>query len=70
MCEKSAEGNPSRFQCLAVKEYTDHYHVERNPQGVDNELIDDQRSTTPMISGIKRRERPGGMLNYYHRRAA
>ncbi len=54
----------------AVKEYTEHYHVERNHQGIDNKLIDDRRSTTSMIGGIERRERLGGMLNYYHRRAA
>jgi hypothetical protein len=28
----------------AVKEYTEHYHVERNHQGLDNELIEDQRA--------------------------
>ena len=49
---------------------TEHYHVERNHQGIDNKLIDDPRSTTSMIGGIERRERLGGMLNYYHRRAA
>ena len=54
----------------AVKEYTEHYHFERNHQGIDNKLIDDRRSTTSMIGGIERRERLGGMLNYYSRRAA
>ena len=54
----------------AVKEYTEHYHVERNHQGIDSKLIDDQRSTTSMIGSIERRERSGGMLNYYYRRAA
>jgi hypothetical protein len=54
----------------AVNEYTEHYHVERNHQGIDNKLIDDRRSTTSMMGGIERRERLGGMLNYYHRRAA
>ena len=54
----------------AVSEYMEHYHVERNHQGIDNELIDDQRSTTSMIGGIERRERLGGMLNYYYKRVA
>ena len=49
----------------AVREYMAHYHVERNHQG-----IDDRRSTTSMICSIERRERLGGMLNYYHGRAA
>ena len=54
----------------AVREYTEHYHVERNHQGIGNELIDDQRGTFDSSSGIERRERLGGMLNYYYRRAA
>ncbi len=54
----------------AVTEYTEHFHVERNHQGIDNKLIHDQRRTTSMIGGIERRERIGGMLNYYYRRAA
>jgi hypothetical protein len=37
---------------------------------IGNELIDDQRGMTSMIGGTERRERLGGMLNYYHRRAA
>ena len=53
----------------AVKEYTEHYHVERNHQGLGNELIDDQRCTTNMSGDIKRRERMGGVLNYYRRAA-
>jgi transposase InsO family protein len=54
----------------AVREYTEHYHVERNHQGIGNELIDDQRGTFDSSSGIERRERLGGMLNDYYRRAA
>jgi transposase InsO family protein len=53
-----------------VKEYTEHYHFERNHQGIGNKLIDDRRSTTSMIGGIERRERLGGILNYYYKRAA
>ena len=54
----------------AVKEYTEHYHVERNHQGINNRLIDDQRGRIDMTGGTERRERLGGMLNYYYRRAA
>ena len=54
----------------AVSEYMAHYHVERNHQGIDNRLIDDQRGRVNMTGGIERRERLGGMLNYYYRRAA
>jgi hypothetical protein len=54
----------------AVTEYTEHYHVERNHQGIGNELIDDRRGTADMMGGVERHERLGGMLNYYYRRAA
>jgi len=54
----------------AVTEYMEHYHVERNHQGIGNERIDDQRGRINMTGGIERRERIGGMLNYYYKRAA
>ncbi len=54
----------------AVKEYTEHYHVERNHQGIGNMLVDDQRGISDSSGGIEHRERLGGMLNYYYRRAA
>jgi len=54
----------------AVKEYTAHYHVERNHQGLDKRLIDNRRSVVDMNSAVERRERLGGVLNYYYRSAA
>ena len=54
----------------AVSEYMEHYHVERNHQGIGNELIDDQRGRINMTGGIERQERLGGILNYYYKRAA
>jgi len=53
----------------AIREFVTHYHQERNHQGLDNRLIvPDLVSET---SGtIRRRERLGGMLNYYYRAAA
>ena len=58
---------------LAVAEYLEHYHVERNHQGLDNQLI----TTTPLAatlasdnSPVARRESLGGLLSFYHRRAA
>jgi transposase InsO family protein len=54
----------------AVKEYTEHYHLERNHQGLDNELVE-KPIDGPCVDGVvDRRERLGGILNYYHRRAA
>jgi putative transposase len=52
----------------AVKEYLEHYHTERNHQGLDNQLID---PTELLADGqLDCRERLGGMLKYYHRTAA
>ena len=55
---------------VAVKEYTEHYHVERNHQGLENELIGDRRGAADMNGDVERRERLGGILNYYYRRVA
>jgi hypothetical protein len=48
---------------------TEHYHVERNHQGLGNELIDDRCNSTNMSGEIERHERLGGVLNYYRRAA-
>ena len=53
----------------AVAEYTEHYHCERNHQGLGNELI--ERSPQDCVSNrpIECRERLGGVLRYYWRAA-
>jgi transposase InsO family protein len=52
----------------ALAEFVVHYHAERNHQGLANALI--QPLTQPDASGpVRRRQRMGGMLNYYHRAA-
>jgi hypothetical protein len=52
-----------------LAEFVAHYHRERNHQRLDNELID--RSTLQTAGGpVRRRERVGGLLNYYYRAAA
>ena len=47
-----------------IAEYVEHYHRERNHQGLDN---DTHRGAPPVESGhrIRRRQRLGGLLNYY-----
>jgi putative transposase len=53
----------------AIHEFAAHYHHEPNHQGIGNQLIAsslDQRA----IGFVSRRERLGGMLNYYYRAAA
>jgi putative transposase len=52
----------------AVAEFVEHYHCERNHQGLDNRLI----AGTPVIDKIgrvRRRPRLGGLLNFYARAA-
>ena len=52
----------------AVTEYLEHYHGERNHQGLENRLI----SGPPVIeitSGVRRYPRLGGFLNFYERAA-
>jgi transposase InsO family protein len=53
----------------ALREFVEHYHEERPHQGRGNVVL---RATTPMpTSGpVIRRERLGGLLSYYHRRAS
>jgi putative transposase len=55
---------------LLVDQYTEHYHKERNHQGLDNQLIEPLPSPANRDADIQRRERIGGLLNYYHREAA
>jgi putative transposase len=54
----------------AIGDFMAHYHEERNHQGLDNKLI----RADPMVAAdgavIQRRQRLGGMLNYYYRAAA
>lgn len=54
----------------AVREYVEHYHAERNQQGLGNELIEPVDDPDSVASTIECRERLGGMLKHYHRRAA
>jgi putative transposase len=51
-----------------IAEFVEHYHCERNHQGLGNELID-AVSPTRSATGIRRRQRLGGLLNYYCRAA-
>ncbi len=53
----------------AVKEYTAHYHYERNHQGLDNELIDRHAEDYSGSGSIECRERIGGLLRHYQRAA-
>ena len=55
---------------LLVGEYVDHSHRERNHQGLDNQLLQRPPPPVSLTADVQRRERLGGLLNFYHREAA
>jgi hypothetical protein len=52
-----------------VREYVEHYHGERNHQGIRNRLIDSSADESRRGGSIECRERLGGLLQFYHRAA-
>ena len=54
----------------AVAEYMDHYHRERNHQGLENHLIDAPAVVAANDGAIYRHTRLCGTLNFYYLRAA
>ena len=54
----------------AVDEYVEHYHRERNHQGLDNRLIQLPTAVTADPDPIRCHARLGGTLNFYYREAA
>ena len=54
----------------ALHEYVTHYHLERNHQGLGNEMITPRFGSQRRDGPITRRPRLGGVLNYYERLAA
>ena len=53
-----------------VNQFAAHYHLERNHQGIGNELIVPLASVANLNAAVRRSERLGGMLKYYHRETA
>ena len=51
-----------------IAEFVAHYHAERNHQGIGNELIQ-PLARADCHGPLRRRQRIGGMLNYYYRAA-
>jgi putative transposase len=56
--------------CTTLSQFVTHDHKERHHQGLDNRLIQPEPSHMGTTGAIQRRERLGGMLNYYYRTAA
>ena len=54
----------------ATTQFAEHYHAERNHQGLENKLIEPGPEVGQTAGEVECRERLGGLLNYYHRRAA
>jgi transposase InsO family protein len=54
----------------AIGQFLEHYHVERNHQGLGNRLIDPGEEVGQSSGEVQCRERLGGLLRYYSRKAA
>jgi transposase InsO family protein len=52
----------------AIAEYVEHYHEERSHQGIGNEIV--SGAPPQCVGRVEVNERLGGLLNYYHRKAA
>jgi putative transposase len=60
-------GEPSLRR--AVGQFCEHYHRERNHQGLENKIIEPEFGSAAE-GEVNCRERLGGLLRYYHRDAA
>lgn len=54
----------------AVTAYPERYHGERSHQGLDNTIIESGDEVSHIAGKIECRERLGGLLKYYHCKAA
>src|SRR5271165_1054584 len=61
-------GEDSLRRC--TRAFLTHYHGERNHQGLDNRLIEPGEEVGRREGRLACRQRLGGLLRYYHRRAA
>lgn len=54
----------------AIRHFMAHYHAERNHQGLGNLLLQRSGAINQHIGSVKRNQRLGGILSFYHREAA
>jgi hypothetical protein len=54
----------------AVGEFMEPYHAERNHQGLGHRLIRGHATTVDHNGIVQRRQRLGGMPNFYYRTVA
>ena len=52
-----------------VDQFCEHYHLERNHQGLENKIVEPDFESSSE-GAVQCRERLGGLLRYYHRDAA
>ena len=55
---------------VAVVAFLAHYHAERNHQGLQNKLINPGDDVGRTVGDVACRQRLGGILRYYYRKAA
>jgi hypothetical protein len=53
-----------------TKEFLAHFHAERNHQGLDHKIIEAGAEVGQQTGDLVCRERLGGLLKNYHRKAA
>ena len=57
-----------------LNQFVDHYHFERNHQGIENQIIESENEilvhSQKGKGEIMKKERIGGLLNYYYRKSA
>ena len=53
----------------AIGRFVAHYHTEHNHQGLATRIISPEPDHLGNIGEVQRRQRLGGMLNYYYRAA-
>jgi putative transposase len=54
---------------IALREYVEHYHFERNHQGLNNQILVPCCSVSA-LGAVQRKQHLGGLLNHYYREAA
>jgi putative transposase len=54
----------------AIRQFLEHYHAERNHQGLGNQLTHPGEEVGQSLGEVQCRERLGGLLRYYYRDAA
>ena len=54
----------------AFYQFCDHYHLERNHQGLGNKIIEPEFTSAEAEGIVQCRGRLGGLLRYYYRNAA